>query len=128
MKHPPSVKWPNGNYFEVAITLRIPTTWEEDSPSTRQHIENNIGNWISYLENIESKFVEHKMSDHNHTKELAELPQLYTKLLGDHFAMAIKCDNLLAALREISAQRNNRYESTVGIVCDIADKAIKSIK
>jgi hypothetical protein len=31
---------------------------------------------------------------------------------------------LREALESISRQRNNRYESTVGIVCDMADKAL----
>jgi hypothetical protein len=46
--------------------------------------------------------------------------------LEDYDEIRSKMRRMEDALRKIAAQRNNRYESTVGIVCNIADAALDS--
>jgi len=72
---------------------------------------------------------ENRMLERNSNleRQLAEANRLSEIRMMNCWAIEEQRDRLAEALRAISRQRSNRYESTVGVVCNIADEALAAL-
>ena len=107
------------------------TTIMSESPTPRTDAE------FEYCSSLNHPVLKpvRKLSMQELERELAEAREdaanqrrLADMVLAHRDVIIAERDTLEEALERVSRQRSNRYESTVGVVCDIADEALAAVK